>query len=237
MHGLRKMLNQTALQPESAEIILNTSVGGLESETVNELSILAQEAYFPYNPLYIPKDWNIHNFETSKLGSFAGGFLRKIVNEKTVAWAIVFRGTVPSNAINLVEDLLLSFEQIPSVIRVAEEYVTRQIKYLKRNPDQELVESFYDLPLYIVGHSLGATVASSIYTFISIGNDKEGRIQCVTFDNPGSLQIVKKYLENDLNRDDFSQEIMDGLAPYKHKTFENFTEKFFSDLRTMYASE
>jgi len=210
-------LKENILSPIKGEPIAELPV---ERQIAEDLSRISLAIYTVDDISDLPRDWHYwftYKSDTSdprqdSLG-FMGSFVYQLIDGKITAWAIVFRGTVPTDIYNIIADIGIAFNKIPMQMVRARGYVNQEIDRIKTWHNKDISESFEKVPIYITGHSLGAVIASNIFASME---KPGGRIQCITFDNPGSLEIARKYLQSQGRSEDLAYVIVNGLKPWVH---------------------
>jgi|SRR6185503_2057278 len=207
-------LKESILSPIKGEPQIELPV---ERQIAEDLSRISLAIYTP-DVSMLPSDWHYwftYKSDTSdprqdSLG-FMGSFVYQLIDGKIKAWAIVFRGTVPSDIYDIIADIGVAFNKIPMQMIRANQYVKDEIERIKTWHDKEVGQSFENVPIYITGHSLGAIIASNIFASME---KPGGRVQCITFDNPGSLEISRKYLQSLGRSEDLAYVIVNGLKQW-----------------------
>ncbi len=210
-------LKENVLSPLRGDPIVELPV---ERRVAEDLSRISLAIYTVDDTSDLPRDWHYwftYKSDTSdprqdSLG-FMGSFVYRLIDGKIKAWAIVFRGTVPTDIYDIIGAIEISFNKIPLQMVRASQYVKQEIDRIKTWHNKDVAESFEKVPVYITGHSLGAVIASNIFASME---KPGGRIQCITFDNPGSLEIARKYLQSQGQSEDLAYVIVNGLKSWVH---------------------
>lgn len=105
---------------------------------------------------------------------------------------LAIRGTVFSSPGDIADDFSVGRDRLPLRIDPFRKFTLRMLELIGETSDGGIDKSFKQDPFYIVGHSLGAVYAACLFAELA---KPDGRIQCITFDNPGSKNIVKQYLK------------------------------------------
>lgn len=112
------------------------------------------------------------------------------------AFVIASRGT----DINIMESTFNAFETglnlIPTQIPAAIQYMNRELSIIENvySLDEDKKSYWNYKQVYFTGHSLGAIDAACQYATFMLQHLNAENVQCITFENPGSYDIVKNHL-------------------------------------------
>lgn len=115
-------------------------------------------------------------------------------------WVFAMRGTVLTDLKNIIDDINIALDSVPpSIGLIMNHYLDTEKEINKMDkPDaspeeKNIVRSFKETTMRIVGHSLGAVQAACMHA--ALYSMRGERSLCLTVDNPGSYDIVYNYLK------------------------------------------
>lgn len=174
-------------------------------QTLYENSVAASAIYEPHKYKSLMKSLNYHEWpmENPETNGFQGRFYRHYDDMGRIdKWIFVVRGTIITNFRNIVNDIDILCNDVPSSVIQAQKYFMQGALSIRSQGNPYVAKSFDTVPLYIVGHSLGAIVAACIYADCSVSPHKN-EVFLAAFETPGAADIVRKHLISHWKMNDF----------------------------------
>ncbi|GEM_PF-5442450 len=195
----------------------------IDSKKLAELAAMAEFIYDPKRvPQNLPNGWYLNNlfmpeyWPTDTHGFMGAMFMRFAADgNRTAEIAIIYRGSVISEVENLLGDLEIAMNKAPLQTEVAAQWVDEKLK-LWRDMDPYHGSDVDNVPVWHVGHSLGAIIANCMFVRDYPNHlTQPGRLQCVTFEKPGADKIALAYSMANLKiPEDYARDRMDKLEPF-----------------------
>lgn len=167
--------------------------GPIDLNFLRAISALSLRVYKGSNKPKIPEGYNFFCDSTSEIESTTHyyGEAHYLVWKNAVSVIISHRGTT-LNYDNLYDDFLIYINHVPVSWEIGSklftDYVSKAIKSIY--PEHDIYYAH-------IGHSLGAIHADLCFAYQAISDwDNVNRYSSVTFENPGSRQLVKSMVED-----------------------------------------